>query len=98
MQELLATELERGPDGWFTGEIRGEPNMREGKVRRMQQWLAQRQWDWSDVESTFYSDSTNDIPLLEKVDTPVATNPDERLRALAAQRGWRILDLFSAQP
>ena len=98
VQELLATELERGPDGWFTGEIRGEPNMREGKVRRMQQWLAQRQWDWSDVESTFYSDSTNDIPLLEKVDTPVATNPDERLRALAAQRGWRILDLFSAQP
>ena len=98
VQELLATELERGPSGWFTGEIRGEPNMREGKVRRMQQWLAQRQWDWSDVESTFYSDSTNDIPLLEKVDTPVATNPDERLRALAAQRGWRILDLFSAQP
>ena len=98
VQELLATELERGPDGWFTGEIRGEPNMREGKVRRMQQWLAQHQWDWSDVESTFYSDSTNDIPLLEKVDTPVATNPDERLRALAAQRGWRILDLFSAQP
>ena len=98
VQELLATELERGPDGWFTGEIRGEPNMREGKVRRMQQWLAQRQWDWSDVESTFYSDSTNDIPLLEKVDTPVATNPDERLRALAAQRGWRILELFSAQP
>ena len=42
--------------------------------------------------------ATNDIPLLEKVDTPVATNPDERLRALAAQRGWRILDLFSAQP
>ena len=98
VQELLATELERGPDGWFTGEIRGEPNMREGKVRRMQQWLAQRQWDWSAVESTFYSDSTNDLPLLETVNHPVATNPDARLRAIAQERGWPILDLFSAQP
>ena len=96
--ELLATELERDTQGWFTGNVAGEPNMREGKVRRMEQWLAQRQWGWGDVHSTFYSDSTNDIPLLEKVDTPVATNPDERLRALAAQRGWRILELFSAQP
>ena len=72
--------------------------MREGKVRRMEQWLAQRQWGWGDVHSTFYSDSTNDIPLLEKVNTPVATNPDARLRELAVQRGWRILDLFSATP
>jgi hypothetical protein len=50
---------------------------------------------WGDVESTFYSDSMNDVPLLEKVDHPVATNPDARLRALAQERGWRILDLFS---
>ena len=96
--ELLATELERDPQGWFTGNVLGEPNMREGKVRRMEQWLAQRQWGWGDVHSTFYSDSTNDIPLLEKVKTPVATNPDARLRELAVQRGWRILDLFSATP
>jgi len=47
------------------------------------------------VDSTFYSDSMNDVPLLEKVDRPVATNPDPRLRAMAQERGWRILDLFS---
>lgn len=98
VSELLATELERGPDGWFTGNIQGEPNMREGKVRRMAQWLTQHQWDWSDVYSTFYSDSTNDVPLLEKVNEPVATNPDDCLRALAQQRGWRILDLFAGTP
>jgi phosphoserine phosphatase len=46
------------------------------------------------VHSTFYSDSLNDLALLEKVNLPVATNPDARLRALAQARGWRILDLF----
>jgi phosphoserine phosphatase len=46
------------------------------------------------VESTFYSDSTNDLPLLEQVNHPVATNPDAKLRAIAMARGWRILDLF----
>ncbi|NMM87292.1 phosphoserine phosphatase [Rhodococcus sp. SRB_17] len=92
--ELLAVQLERGADGWFTGAISGVPSMRAGKVTRMEQWLAARQLGWGDVHSTFYSDSLNDLPLLEKVDEPVATNPDERLRALAAQRGWRILDLF----
>ena len=51
---------------------------------------------WEDVEATFYSDSMNDVPLLEKVDHPVATNPDARLRELAVQRGWRILDLLVA--
>ncbi|MGH6625695.1 MAG: HAD family hydrolase, partial [Burkholderiaceae bacterium] len=55
---------------------------------------AARQLGWADVQSTFYSDSINDLSLLEKVDHPVATNPDERLRAIAVERGWRILDLF----
>lgn len=96
--ELLAMQLERGADGWFTGAIAGVPSMRAGKVTRMEQWLAARGLDWGSVESTFYSDSLNDVPLLEKVNQPVATNPDDRLRALALQRGWRILDLFSAQP
>ena len=95
VQHLLAVELERGAGGWYTGAIRGEPSMREGKVRRMEQWLAARGLDWAGVESTFYSDSMNDVPLLEKVDHPVATNPDPRLRALAAERGWRILELFA---
>ncbi len=94
VQELIAVELERGPDGWITGEIKGVPSAREGKVTRVEQWLAARGVDWTRVHSTFYSDSTNDLALLERVDVPVATNPDARLRAIAAQRGWRILDLF----
>ncbi len=94
VKELIAVELERGPDGWITGEIQGVPSAREGKVARMEQWLAARQLGWADVQSTFYSDSINDLSLLEKVDHPVATNPDERLRAIAVERGWRILDLF----
>ena len=96
--ELLAMQLARDEAGWFTGEIDGIPTMREGKVQRMEQWLAERQIAWGDVESTFYSDSMNDVPLLEKVDHPVATNPDARLRTLAQERGWRILDLFTPHP
>ena len=96
--ELLAMQLARDEAGWYTGEIAGTPTMREGKVLRMEQWLAERQLAWRDVESTFYSDSMNDVPLLEKVDHPVATNPDARLRALAQERGWRILDLFTPHP
>ncbi len=94
VSELIAVELERGADGWITGEIRGVPSARAGKVTRVAQWLAQRQWGWDDVESTFYSDSVNDLPLLEKVNHPVATNPDAQLREMARARGWRILDLF----
>ncbi len=96
--ELLAMQLARDESGWYTGEIAGTPTMREGKVLRMEQWLVERQLAWRDVESTFYSDSMNDVPLLEKVDHPVATNPDARLRALAQERGWRILDLFTPHP
>jgi HAD superfamily hydrolase (TIGR01490 family) len=94
VDELLAVELERGADGWITGEIRGVPSARDGKVTRVEQWLAARGRGWGDVETTFYSDSFNDIALLEKVDHPVATNPDARLRAIAQARGWRILELF----
>ncbi len=94
VEELIAVELQRDASGWITGEIAGVPSMREGKVVRVGQWLAARGFDWLDVETTFYSDSTNDLPLLERVDHPVATNPDARLRTLALERGWRILDLF----
>lgn len=94
VQELIAVELERDEDGNLTGEIRGTPSAREGKVTRMEQWLAARGLDWSQVETTFYTDSMNDLALLEKATYPVATNPDDRLRALAKERGWRILDLF----
>lgn len=94
--ELIAIDLERDAQGNPTGAICGTPSFREGKVARVEQWLAERGLDWSRVEhSTFYSDSINDLPLLEKVHEPVATNPDARLTAMAAQRGWRILNLFA---
>ena len=96
--ELMAVDLERdmapGGSGWFTGEVRGIPSFREGKVLRVEAWLAARGLGWADVHSTFYSDSINDLPLLEKANVPVATNPDEPLRAIAQARGWRILELF----
>lgn len=94
VQELIAVELERDALGWPTGEIKGTPSAREGKVTRMAQWLAARNLSWDDVETTFYTDSLNDLALLEKATHPVATNPDDRLRVLATERGWRILDLF----
>ena len=94
VKELIAVELERGADGWITGSIKGIPSAREGKVSRMEQWLASRRSSWADVDSIFYTDSINDLALLEKVDQPVATNPDDRLRVIAGERGWRILDLF----
>ena len=94
VRELIAVELERGADGWITGDIKGVPSAREGKVTRMEQWLAARGLGWADVDSTFYTDSINDLALLERVNHPVATNPDDRLRAIAQARGWRILDLF----
>ena len=98
VQELLSTELERDATGWFTGGVQGVQNMREGKVVRMDAWLAARGLSWEGVESTFYSDSMNDLPLLERVNHPVATNPEPRLRAIAQERGWRVLDLFTENP
>ncbi len=97
VEDLIAVELARDQHGWFTGEIEGEPSMREGKVRRLQQWLQSQGLKWSDVEMTFYSDSRNDLPLLERVNHPVATNPDEKLRAVALEKGWPILELFTKQ-
>ncbi len=94
VQELIAIELVRDSQGSFTGEILGTPSFREGKVTRVEAWLAARNMKWQDVETTFYSDSMNDLPLLEKATHPVAANPDDRLRQLATRRGWRILDLF----
>lgn len=96
--ELIAVELERdtSPNGtnWYTGAIRGVASFREGKVTRVEQWLQARGLSWDAVHATFYSDSLNDLPLLEKVTVPIATNPEPRLRALAMERGWRILELF----
>ncbi len=94
MDVLLAVELERDAHGHFTGEIAGVPSLREGKVTRVQQWLATQGTSLADVQATFYSDSLNDLPLLEQVQQPVVTNGSAELRQTALARGWRILDLF----
>ena len=98
VEELIAVRLSRDAGGWFSGEIDGVPSLRAGKVTRVGEWLAAQGLAWDQVETTFYSDSPNDLPLLERCDHPVATNPDETLRRLAAERGWRILDLFASHP
>jgi HAD superfamily hydrolase (TIGR01490 family) len=93
--DLIAVELERDPaSGWINGNIRGVPSAREGKVTRMEQWLAAHGQSWQNTETTFYTDSINDLALMEKVNHPIATNPDERLREIAKHRGWRILELW----
>lgn len=97
VQHLIAVGLERdsqGPEGWITGEIQGVPSFREGKVTRFNDWLTERGLARDAVEVTFYSDSINDLPLMDNADHPVATNPDERLRNVARTRGWPILELF----
>jgi len=93
VKNLLATELEE-VDGRFTGRERGTPCFREGKVTRLEEWLASRGEQLSDFgESWFYTDSINDLPLLQKVTNPVAVHPDDRLRAHAETHGWPIISL-----
>jgi HAD superfamily hydrolase (TIGR01490 family) len=92
---LIATELVRDPGGRVTGAVRGLPAFRDGKIARVSAWLAESGQAIDDFERcTFYSDSTNDLPLLEHVSHPVATNPVPALAAIAAERGWPVLRLF----
>jgi HAD superfamily hydrolase (TIGR01490 family) len=93
--DLIAVQLARDAAGELTGEIAGTPSFREGKVTRVEAWLKERQLDWRSTETVFYSDSINDLALLEKVTHAVATNPDAALRAVATERQWRILELFT---
>ncbi|HET7833830.1 MAG TPA: HAD family hydrolase [Gallionella sp.] len=96
VENLIATEPER-VDGEFTGRVADVPCFREGKITRLENWLAQHGWNWdSFADSTFYSDSHNDLPLLAKVKQPVAVNPDTTLRAHAEQHGWPVLNLRHA--
>ncbi len=93
--DLLAVRLAKNAGGTITGCIDGTPSYREGKVTRVQEWLAERGKTWSDFERiSVYSDSVNDLPLLERATDPVATNPTPALRQIAEARGWRVLKLF----
>ena len=98
VEKLIACEAETvdgQPHSDYTGRPTGTPSYKEGKIVRTEAWLTSLGKTWSDFErSYFYSDSHNDIPLLQKVTDPIATNPDDTLRAHAQAHGWRILELF----
>lgn len=90
VETLLATECEM-LDGRYTGRTTDVPCFKEGKVTRLQRWLEENNMTLQD--SSFYSDSMNDLPLLEQVTRPVAVDPDPKLRAEAEKRGWEIISL-----
>ena len=90
VDEMLATEAEM-IDGEYTGKVADIPCFQEGKVTRLKRWLENN--DFSLEDSYFYSDSHNDLPLLQIVDNPVAVNPDETLEQHASEQLWPILDL-----
>lgn len=86
---LVATVAEIDADGRFSGQARVPAAFREGKIERVQLWLESQGWYWGGFAQTwFYSDSHNDLPLLNKVDRPVAINPDPPLLAYAQAHGW----------
>ena len=99
IEHLIATEpatQANNPLANYTGEVQGIPNFREGKIQNLQDWLSNQQLKLDTLpRSYFYSDSMNDLPLLEQVSHPVATNPDDRLRNEARLRNWPILELFA---
>ena len=92
IEHLLATEP-KIINNRYTTEIDGTPCFHEGKVQRLESWLTENNMSLQD--SCFYSDSINDLPLLEKVDRPVAVNPDEKLAALAQQKNWESISLHN---
>lgn len=93
IEYLIATEPE-SVKGEFTGRVQGVPSFREGKVIRVEAWLAEHGLSWNSFTSSFfYSDSLNDLPLLGKVTDPIAVDPDETLKERALEMGWMIISL-----
>lgn len=92
IEHLIATTPEEA-NGTFTGRASGTPSFQQGKITRLQEWLAARNEKLEDYESTFYSDSHNDLPLMQLVDHPVAVDPDPTLRIYAQEHGWPIISL-----
>ncbi|MDH5591609.1 MAG: HAD-IB family hydrolase, partial [Gammaproteobacteria bacterium] len=90
IQNLIATEPEIS-NGVYTGNVAGTPSYKEGKVERLNEWLADQKHTLKD--SYFYSDSHNDLPLLNLVDNPVAVDPDPQLQRVAEQQHWKIVSL-----
>lgn len=93
IENLIATEPAQR-NGEFTGAVFGVPSFKAGKITRLNQWLSDRNWTLdSFADTTFYSDSHNDLPLMEIVQHPVAANPDDTLRAHALRHDWPIISL-----
>lgn len=92
ISELIATEPEMRNNS-YTGDITGEPSYAQGKVVRLEQWLMEKNWVFEEIETWFYSDSHNDLPLLRKVTHPIAVDADEKLRTEAKERHWSIISL-----
>lgn len=90
VDHLIATECGMRA-GQYTGELVGVPSFQAGKITRLNSWLSENRANL--LDSYFYSDSHNDLPLLEKVSHAVAVDPDDRLRAIATERGWQIISL-----
>ena len=96
LEHLIAVQLQRDEQGAYTGAVQGVPSFQAGKISRVNDWLAGLGRQWTDFERvTFYSDSVNDLPLLERVSYPVATNATAALAQIALQRGWATLNLFA---
>ncbi|PCJ28208.1 MAG: HAD-IB family hydrolase [SAR86 cluster bacterium] len=92
VDHLISTELEIN-NGSYTGNISGTPCYQAGKVEKLQRWLDSRNDDMRISEAVFYSDSINDLPLLEQVATPVVVDPDDQLRDKAQNLNWEIISL-----
>ena len=93
INNLIATDPDQ-EDGEFTGRVSGTPCFREGKITRLEDWMDEHNLTWlSFLESWFYSDSLNDIPLLKKVTNPVAVDPDSTLEKYAKENNWPIISL-----
>lgn len=96
VDHLIGVRLERGPGDTISGRIEGVPSYQGGKVTRCTEWLEGLGHRWSDFDRvSVYSDSANDLPLLERATDAVATNPSPDLERIALERGWRILRLFA---
>ena len=91
---IIATELQISND-MYNGKISGQPCYQDGKVSKLNAWLDQQETRFNLSDAVFYSDSINDLPLLQEVATPVAVDPDQRLLEKAESEGWRILTLRS---
>jgi HAD superfamily hydrolase (TIGR01490 family) len=91
---IIATELQISND-MYNGKISGTPCYQDGKVSKLNAWLDQQETRFNLSDAVFYSDSINDLPLLQEVATPVAVDPDQRLLEKAESEGWKILTLRS---